>query len=152
MLWGGCLGVFAMSIHAVDKKSEFFCVESGLKLIYFLVICVNWMVSKNRGILLNEIWKPRKRLSVATVVTKYHITVIKHLKRQSSTQGLAYCHKFSQVRRENPSEALTASSLGYFAANRIFNSWKAWVDLFICRMSANLNDLVRRNISVQEAN
>lgn len=55
-----------MSIHAVDKKGGFLCVASGLKMIYLSVICVNWMGSKNRGILLNEIWKPRKRLSVAT--------------------------------------------------------------------------------------
>lgn len=41
MLWGWCPGVFAMSIHALDKKSGFIRVGRGLKLIYILVIGVD---------------------------------------------------------------------------------------------------------------
>ena len=107
-----------MSIHAVDKKNGFFCVESGPKLIYFLVICVNRMGSKNRGILLIEMWKLRKRLSVAKLVTKCDQAP------QTSIEHTSTC-VLPEIQPSSPrEEALTASSvthssLGYLAANRI---------------------------------
>lgn len=52
-----------MSIHAVDKKKIFFRWGGRLELIYFLVI---WIRSKNRGILIIEIWETRKQFSVTT--------------------------------------------------------------------------------------
>ena len=94
-----------MSIHAVDKKSGFFCVESGPKLIYFLVICVNRMGSKNRGILLIEMWKLRKRLSVAKLVTKCDQAP------QTSIEHTSTC-VLPEIQPSSPrEEALTASSV-----------------------------------------
>lgn len=51
-----------MSIHAVDQKKNFSKWGGRLKLIYFFVICVNQIRSKNRGILMIEMWETPKRV------------------------------------------------------------------------------------------
>ena len=56
-----------MSIHAVDKKEWFIWCGTWAKIdLSFLSFACIGYGQKSRGILVVEMWKPRKWLSVAT--------------------------------------------------------------------------------------